>query len=60
MGYHHLPSGPVHPRPTADPTSDGNLDRDSDLADAAWLYAWAREALCPGDETQPAILIVPG
>jgi len=53
--------GPVHPRPNApDPTSGRGVDRDSDLADAAWLYAWARAALRPSNDAVPAILIKPG
>jgi hypothetical protein len=55
----HLPCEPAHLRRAAHPIGDRDLDSDSDVADAAWLYAWARDALCPSNETPPAILIVP-
>jgi hypothetical protein len=44
---------PQRPRPD----SDGHED---DLVDAAWLYAWSAEALCPAQERVSVPVIAPG
>lgn len=50
----------VHTSPPP-PASPGNsAERSEDLTDAAWLYAWSRQALRPAAESLAARVTAPG
>lgn len=48
------------PPPPASPGTGNSAERSEDLTDAAWLYAWSRQALRPAAESLAARVTAPG